>query len=68
MRSIGKKGFTLVEIIVVMVVVGILAAIMVPSLGKYIDNGKKRDCDINRKAPAGPFVVGQSFGSRSDDG
>ena len=43
MRSIGKKGFTLVEIIVVMVVVGILAAITVPSLGKYIDNGKKRD-------------------------
>ncbi len=50
MRSIGKKGFTLVEIIVVMVVVGILAAITVPSLGKYIDNGKKGDCDINRKA------------------
>nr|WP_308626705.1 prepilin-type N-terminal cleavage/methylation domain-containing protein [uncultured Eisenbergiella sp.] len=50
MRSMGKKGFTLVEIIVVMVVVGILAAITVPSLGKYIDNGKKRDCEINRKA------------------
>lgn len=50
MRSMGKKGFTMVEIIVVMVVVGILAAITVPSLGKYIDNGKKRDCEINRKA------------------
>lgn len=50
MRSMGKKGFTLVEIIVVMVVVGILAAITVPSLAKYIDDGKKRDCEINRKA------------------
>lgn len=50
MKSMGKKGFTLVEIIVVMVVVGILAAITVPSLAKYIDDGKKRDCEINRKA------------------
>ena len=50
MRSMGKKGFTLVEIVVVMVVVGILAAITVPSLAKYIDDGKKRDCEINRKA------------------
>ena len=49
MRSMGKKGFTLVEIVVVMVVVGILAAITVPSLAKYIDDGKKRDCEINRK-------------------
>lgn len=50
MRSMGKKGFTLVEIVVVMVVVGILAAITVPSLAKYIDDGKKRECEINRKA------------------
>lgn len=34
-------GFTLVELIVVLVILAILAAIMVPSLLGYIDKAKK---------------------------
>ena len=35
MKKLGKKGFTLVEIIVVVAIVGILAAILVPTLIGY---------------------------------
>lgn len=36
-----KKGFTLVEVIVVLVVLAILAAIMIPSMVKWIDEARK---------------------------
>lgn len=45
-----KKGFTLIEMIVVITVIGVLAAIGIPSLMAYIDKGKASDCGINRKA------------------
>ena len=40
----NKKGFTLVEMIVVIVILGILLAIMVPQLIKYIDKAKAVQC------------------------
>ena len=36
----NKKGFTLVEMIVVIVILGILLAIMVPQLIKYVDKAR----------------------------
>ncbi|KMY51109.1 type II secretion system protein [Peribacillus loiseleuriae] len=37
----NQKGLTLVELLAVIVILGIIAAIAVPSIGKIIDNSKK---------------------------
>ena len=36
----GQKGFTMIELMVVVVIVGILAAIAIPLYGKYIKNAR----------------------------
>lgn len=45
-----NNGFTLVELIVVLVILAILAAILVPALLGYIDRSKAANCLINKNA------------------
>lgn len=37
MKKLNKKGFTLIELIVVIAIIAILAAILIPALLDYID-------------------------------
>lgn len=40
----NKKGFTMVELIVVIVIILVLAAVLVPSLLKYVDKANQANC------------------------
>lgn len=37
----GERGFTLIELLVVIAVLGVLAAVVVPNVGKFIGQGKE---------------------------
>jgi prepilin-type N-terminal cleavage/methylation domain-containing protein len=49
LRSLGKRGFTMVELLVVIICVGLLAAIAVPTVNRVrdalTDNAKVRNAD-----------------------
>ena len=52
-RMKNKKGFTLVELIVVIVIILVLAAVMVPSVLRYVEKANQANC----KADAATLLV-----------
>lgn len=54
-RMKSDKGFTLVEVAVTLVVLGIVAAIAVPACLGFIDKGKARECETHRQSLLGYY-------------
>lgn len=54
-----KKGFTLVELIVTMGILAVIAAVTVPTLTKFVDEGRAKECCATREAVAARFVADQ---------
>ena len=45
-----KKGCTLIEMIVVIVIIGILLAILIPGIVRYIDKAKEKQVMVNARS------------------
>lgn len=45
----NKKGFTLIELVVVIVILGVLVMLVVPRVSSYRDQAEKATCQANQR-------------------
>lgn len=48
-KGLNKKGFSLVELMIVVVIMGILIAVAIPLYGAVTSNAEKRTCQDNQR-------------------
>lgn len=70
MKNSNKKGFTLVELVVVIAIIGVLAAILVPSMMGYVKKARLKTANGNAKtgynAAADYFTEQETLGQLSN--
>lgn len=65
---LNKKGFTLIELIVVIAILAILALILVPSITGYIDKATTAKDVANARSLYSEVVLGVATGDITADG
>ncbi len=58
----NSKGFTLLELIVVIAIMGVLAVVMVPTLTQYKSRSELGVCEANRQEFLHSYIINQSMG------
>ena len=48
--NLGQKGFTLIEMIVVVGIIAVLAAVIIPNIGKFIGSGESGAKDAEQES------------------
>lgn len=64
-KMLGKKGFTLVEIMIVVAIIGLLAAIAIPNFVKARETAQKNACIANLKQMDGAKTLWALDNSKS---
>ena len=67
-KFLKKKGFTLIELIVVITILGILVAIAVPSILNYIGEATAAVDEANERTAKSQIGLDIALGNTADDG